>query len=361
MVHIVELHADGTEEQLTQLPDDDMAEADGSTSSDAASAAAASADPLRLLLGRRASALTRSPRAPSPPHLPLLIDLSGGCGGVRFPLIATGSARFSWPPPVARAAADEDEAMDGGGVPRANTTPHAMRAHPSSTSLYDSFTESGKRARPGGTAPSPCRGGVAAAMASSSSSSFASPPTFDSTDGLDGLVDGMLHVGASPAKRSRVTPVPLSAASILGLGAAGAAAVGAAPHPPAPPASRIGTPTPEPRNLFPPRAGASGGGGGSGNDAPPPTPCGAHRRRRRPGRRPEAARPRRRRAAVAAHRGCARWPRAARGARGRPGAEGAARHAEEGRRAGLTGVAAAVNGVSVSEGPRPPRPPDPGQ
>jgi hypothetical protein len=84
----------------------------------------------------------------------------------------------------------------------------------------------------------------------------------------------MLHVGASPAKRSRVTPVPLSAASILGLGAAGAAAVGAAPHPPAPPASRIGTPTPEPRNLFPPRAGASGGGGGSGNDAPPPTPCG---------------------------------------------------------------------------------------
>ena len=274
MVHIVELHADGTEEQLTQLPDDDMAEADGSTSSDAASAAAASADPLRLLLGRRASALTRSPRAPAPPHLPLLIDLSGGCGGVRFPLIATGSARFSWPPPVARAAADEDEAMDGGGVPRANTTPHAMRAHPSSTSLYDSFTDSGKRARPGGTAPSPCRGGVAAAMASSSPSSFATPPTFDSTDGLDGLVDGMLHVGASPAKRSRVTPVPLSAASILGLGAAGAAAVGAAPHPPAPPASRIGTPTPEPRNLVPPRAGAGGGGGGSGNDAPPPTPCG---------------------------------------------------------------------------------------
>ena len=144
MVHIVELHADGTEEQLTQLPDDDMAEADGSTSSAAAPAAAASADPLRLLLGRRASALTRSPRAPAPPHLPLLIDLSGGCGGVRFPLIATGSTRFSWPPPVARAAADEDEAMDGGGVPRANTTPHAMRAHPSSTSLYDSFTDSGK-------------------------------------------------------------------------------------------------------------------------------------------------------------------------------------------------------------------------
>ena len=35
MVHIVELHADGTEEQLTQLPDDDMAEADGSLLRDA--------------------------------------------------------------------------------------------------------------------------------------------------------------------------------------------------------------------------------------------------------------------------------------------------------------------------------------
>ena len=110
MVHIVELHADGTEEQLTQLPDDDMAEADGSTSSAAASNGASRPTAMTISRSRPSKFESVSSTIASAPSSPWLLLWPRSTADASTPRTHAATVGGSATP--ARAAAVSNQSID---------------------------------------------------------------------------------------------------------------------------------------------------------------------------------------------------------------------------------------------------------